>query len=65
MRITDKQQELLDSLVCERLSSRNENLRLVGCFCNARNDKLEPRGLKIRSSILNPPIVINQQDIRV
>ena len=41
MRITDKQQELLDSLVCERLSSRNENLRLVGCFCNARNDKLE------------------------
>lgn len=65
MRITDKQQELLNSLVCERLSSRNENLRLVGCFCNARNDKLEPRGLETRSHVLNPHIVINQQDIRV
>ncbi len=38
MEITRDQQILLDSLVCERLSSSEQNLDLIQTFCNARND---------------------------
>ncbi len=41
MRITDKQQQLLDSLTCERLSSNEAHLRIVDNFCNGRNGSLE------------------------
>lgn len=41
MRITDKQQQLLDSLTCERLSSNEAHLRMVDNFCNGRNGSLE------------------------
>lgn len=41
MRITDEQQQLLDSLICERLSSNGAHLRMVDNFCNGRNGSLE------------------------
>lgn len=41
MQITEEQQQILDSLVCERLSSNENNLRLVDTFCNVRNGSLE------------------------
>lgn len=41
MRITDEQQQLLDSLICERLSSNEVHLRMVDNFCNGRNGSLE------------------------
>lgn len=41
MRITDGQQQLLDSLICERLSSNEAHLRMVDNFCNGRNGSLE------------------------
>lgn len=41
MRITETQKEILNSLVCERLSSKIEHLRLVDCFSNTRNGSLE------------------------
>lgn len=41
MQITEKQQQILNSLVCERLSSNEKNLRLVDAFRNVRNGSLE------------------------
>lgn len=41
MQITEKQQQILNSLVCERLSSNEKNLRLVNAFRNVRNGSLE------------------------
>lgn len=41
MQITEEQQQILNSLVCERLSSNENNLRLVNTFCNVRNGSLE------------------------
>ncbi len=41
MRITPEQKELLDSLVCERLSSKSENLYTVADFSNTKNSSLE------------------------
>lgn len=41
MQITEEQQQILNSLVCERLSSNENNLRLVDAFCNVRNGSLE------------------------
>ena len=41
MRITDEQRQLLDSLICERLSSNEAHLRMVDNFCNGRNGSLE------------------------
>ena len=41
MKIAEKQQQILNSLVCERLSSNENNLRLVDAFCNVRNGSLE------------------------
>lgn len=41
MQITEEQQQILNSLVCERLSSNENNLRLVDTFCNIRNGSLE------------------------
>ena len=41
MQITEEQQQILNSLVCERLSSNENNLRLVDSFCNIRNGSLE------------------------
>lgn len=41
MRITETQQKILDSLVCERLSSNLENLRAVEDFRCYRNEGLE------------------------
>lgn len=40
MQITDHQKKLLSSLRCERLSSCQENLRLVESFFNERNESL-------------------------
>ena len=39
--ITEKQLEILNSLICERLSSNDENLRLIEDFTNSRNEDLE------------------------
>ncbi len=41
MRITSDQKEILESLKCERLSSNENNLRLVEDFYNRRNYSLE------------------------
>ena len=41
MQITEKQRQWINSLVCERLSSNENNLRLVDAFCNVRNGSLE------------------------
>lgn len=41
MRITDGQRQLLDSFICERLSSNEAHLRMVDNFCNGRNGSLE------------------------
>lgn len=41
MQITEKQRQWINSLVCERLSSNENNLRLVDAFCNVRNESLE------------------------
>ena len=41
MQITEEQQQILNSLVCERLSYDEKNLRLVDDFCNSRNGSLE------------------------
>lgn len=41
MQITEEQQQILNSLVCERLSSNENNLRLIDAFCNVRNGSLE------------------------
>lgn len=43
MRITKEQQEILDSLVCERLSRNPDNFREIDQFFNSRNDKLVDR----------------------
>lgn len=43
MRITKEQQEILDSLVCERLSRNLANMREIDQFFNSRNDKLVDR----------------------
>lgn len=40
MRITKEQQQILDSLRCERLSSDDVNFRLVDSFHNYRNDSI-------------------------
>ncbi len=40
MRITDEQLKLLNNLRCERLSSDEMNLRLVGTFINYRNESI-------------------------
>ena len=40
MRITREQQDILNSLKCERLTSNPENLRLVQQFVNLRNPNL-------------------------
>ena len=39
-KISDSQKQVLDSLVCERLSSDEQNLRLVNGFCNYKNPAL-------------------------
>lgn len=41
MQITEEQQQILNSFICERLSSNEKNLRLVETFCNAKNESLE------------------------
>lgn len=41
MQITEEQQQILNSLVCERLSSNENNLRLIDAFCNVKNGSLE------------------------
>lgn len=41
MQITEDQQQILNSLVCERLSSDEKHLRLVDAFYNGRNGSLE------------------------
>lgn len=41
MRITCEQKELLDSLICERLSSNGKNIYLVSGFSNTKNPNLE------------------------
>lgn len=41
MQITEEQCQILDSLVCERLSSNEKNLFLVDNFYNKRNGSLE------------------------
>ena len=43
MRITEEQQEILESLVCERLSRNPANMREIDQFFNSKNDKLEER----------------------
>ena len=43
MRITEEQQEILDSLVCERLSRNPANMREIDQFFNSKNDKLVER----------------------
>lgn len=40
MRITEEQQEILESLVCERLSRNPANMREIDQFFNSKNDKL-------------------------
>lgn len=40
MRITEKQQQILNGLRCERLSKDEMNLRLVDSFYNYRNDSI-------------------------
>lgn len=40
MKITGQQLALIHSLHCERLSSNEENIRLIDSFCNARNDNI-------------------------
>lgn len=40
MYISNKEEQLVDSLACERLSSNKENLRLVEEFFNRMNDSL-------------------------
>ena len=40
MRITEEQRALLSKLKCERLSSDENNLRLVSSFSNPKNDSL-------------------------
>ena len=39
-KISNRQKLVLDSLVCERLSSDERNLRLVDGFCNYKNPAL-------------------------
>ena len=41
MQITERQQQILNSLVCERLSSNEKHLRLIGAFYNGKNGSLE------------------------
>lgn len=41
MRITEAQQQILDSLICERLSSNSDNLRAIEGFRCCRNEGLE------------------------
>lgn len=43
MRITEKQERILESLHCERLSSNVDNFRLVDDFYNGRNPVLSIR----------------------
>lgn len=43
MRITEEQQEILESLVCERLSRNPANMREIDRFFNSKNDKLVER----------------------
>ena len=43
MRITEEQQEILESLVCERLSRNPANMREIDQFFNSKNDKLVER----------------------
>lgn len=43
MRITEEQQEILESLVCERLSRNSANMREIDQFFNSKNDKLVER----------------------
>ena len=40
MRITEEQCKLINSLTCERLSSRHDNMRLIDPFWNKRNNKI-------------------------
>lgn len=40
MKITPSQREILESLVCERLSSNEDNLRNIEKFCNYRNSSI-------------------------
>lgn len=43
MRITKEQQEILDSLVCERLSRNPANMREIDQFFNSKKYKLVER----------------------
>lgn len=40
MKITQEQQHIIDSLVCERLSSNPDNMKMVDDFYNRRNDNI-------------------------
>lgn len=40
MQITNEQKQILDSLICERLSSTEKNLRIVDNFFNRKNESL-------------------------
>lgn len=40
MRITEDQQQFVNSLKCERLSSNSEHIRTVDTFYNRKNDAL-------------------------
>ena len=43
MRITEEQKDILDSLVCERLSRNFNNMREIESFFNSKNEKLVER----------------------
>ena len=43
MRITEEQRDILDSLVCERLSRNSNNMREIDSFFNSKNEKLVER----------------------
>ncbi len=43
MRITEEQQKILESLVCERLSRNPANIREINQFFNSKNDNLVER----------------------
>lgn len=40
MKITERQKEVISSLICERLSANDSNLRCVGDFSNSKNESL-------------------------
>lgn len=43
MKITEEQSEILNSLICERLSRNSDNMRAIDSFFNSKNEKLVER----------------------